>query len=107
MLPVTVKFSHWLPKLFKSNAVTIGHTIYIDSPKSTDYRMMVLFCHECQHVKQVEKAGSTFNFLYSYFFQWIRHGFDYSKIPYEVQAYAVQGSPLDVDESREWTRWFV
>lgn len=107
MLPVTVKFNHWIPKLLKMGATTIGHTIYIARPKAQDPAMRTLFKHECLHCLQVEQAGGTIPFLWQYFVQWIKGGFKYGNIQLEKDAYLYQTFSLSQDEYREWLRWFV
>lgn len=105
MKPVTVKFSHWIPKLFRMGATTIGHTIYFAGPKESV--SLTLFKHEVTHVHQAEMAGGTIPFLLTYFWQWVGAGFRYSKIPMEISAYAQQNDPLTAEEFREWQRWFA
>lgn len=107
MKPVTVKFNHWLPKLLGASGTTLGHTIYLAGPKSADANTKILFNHEMEHVRQLESSDGLFSFLFVYFIQWVKDGFKYKEIDYEEQAYALQNTPLDPDEEKEWKKWFT
>jgi hypothetical protein len=67
MTKVIVKKSHWLPRLCRADATTIGSTIYIKGEMIAG-RLLV---HECQHVKQWAEQGKTV-FLLKYLFDYFR-----------------------------------
>ena len=104
---VTVKFNSWIPKLLNAGATTVGDTIYIRASKTSDRSMYLLFAHEMVHVRQYRSMGGVFNFLFTYFWQWVGCGFKYSKIPLEVEAYTKQYDGLDVEAVLVWEKYFL
>ena len=54
-----------------------------------------LFRHELEHIYQVRREG-WIKFYIKYLYYQFRHS--YRKIPYEVEAYAVQSTPLTESE---------
>ena len=89
---VTNKYNHWLPKLFKAGAVTIGNTIYyaINNPP------LWLRVHEEVHVVQYDEHG-VLGYLFKYVSDYIKNRFKgmkhqeaYRNIPFEIEAFAAQ-----------------
>lgn len=110
MTDVTVKFNHWLPRLFNAGGVTIGHTIYFRENREwflTTPNGWQLFKHEMIHTEQYDRAGGVLPFLWIYFFQWVRAGFKYRDIAYEQYAYGQQHTNFTEHEARQWQRWFT
>lgn len=103
---VTVKWSHWLPKLLSkyglAHAITWKRTIYL----ADDYLSESLFKHEYAHVLQFQRY-LWFEFLFIYLKDYLvnlfKFGFDHSKayrnIPFEVEAYQRQVFLLDPAEA--------
>jgi hypothetical protein len=78
-IPVTLKkgfvfpgFAGWVP--------LPGLIIY--NPKYSPNRIFV--AHELMHVTQWKRHG--FGFLFLYILQWIKVGFNYWNIPFEIEA---------------------
>lgn len=46
----------------------------------------VMLNHELIHIKQIKEDG-IIKFYFKYLWDWVRMGFKYRKIPYEVEAY--------------------
>lgn len=96
-----IKLNHWMPKLFKMGAVTIGETIMVAGPDCP----LDLFVHEYTHVRQYRNLGVP-GFLFLYFAEYIRHlitnGFNHQKayrsISFESAAYDRQSYPADAEE---------
>lgn len=86
------KYSHWLPKLLNSFAVTVGRTIYYEDAQPTDR----LRRHEEKHVEQYMQYG-VLGYLTRYFFSYFKNrlrGMDkyeaYRNIPFEIEARAAE-----------------
>lgn len=83
-------YNHWLPKLLKANAVTIGkHIFYARSPQLVSDRLRR---HEFAHVKQYKKYTIP-GFLIIYFYEYLKgrisgltHLKAYKNIPFEKDA---------------------
>jgi hypothetical protein len=57
----------------------------------------ILFRHELQHVYQVKREG-WLKFYLKYL--WYSARFGYKKIPYELEAWKIQDTPLTLEERR-------
>jgi hypothetical protein len=74
--------ARWFPEISASTVgLTLGHGIYIRSPWWSDRH---LIAHECVHVGQYERCGSTAAFLKNYFTECIETG--YPAAPMEQEA---------------------
>ena len=81
-------YNHWLPKLIKVNAITLGRHIFYAEQKVSDR----LRKHEEEHVLQYLEDG-IIPFLICYFYEYIKnrsqgmsHYKAYKNISYEVEA---------------------
>ena len=101
MPDITVYFNSWIPKLFGSGAVTIGHRIFFRDMAPVDqewfYRGMQ---HELTHVRQYERYGIP-KFLWIYFTDFLNSygkdpnwDRDYRNIPFEIEAYENEEKPI-------------
>ena len=88
----TVKeiYKHWLPRLLKAEAVTLGNTIYYK--RAREYVAPRWHIHERVHVEQYNKYG-IIGFLCIYLVEYIcgrfkglNHYEAYKAITFEVQA---------------------
>ena len=92
--PVTLRYEHWLPALFRTDGVTIGTTIYFRRPYPEPSR--TLLGHELYHAADfVRRWNRTPLALYwvavawdlaAYALAWALAGFRYSQIPEEIAA---------------------
>lgn len=82
-------------KLFKTDfvAITNPFSLRVHVVDRAVYEEMgkdyVLFRHELCHVWQVRRDGKI-KFVLNYLLSFIRNGFKYNKIDYEVEAYDLQ-----------------
>lgn len=90
--PVTLRYEHWLPVLFRTDGVTIGTTIFFRLPHPQPSK--TLLGHELYHVADfVRRWNRTPLALYwlavawdlaAYTLAWALAGFRYSRIPEEM-----------------------
>jgi hypothetical protein len=90
---------------WKSRLVPPGYTAWVVYPFMLfrHDRLDVsdrLFRHELEHIYQVQRDG-WLRFYFGYLWQWVRGGFKYSKIRYEIEAEAAEVKPLTPVE-RHW-----
>jgi len=92
-------FAHILAN--RALAITFGNHIFMSSAGWQQYKAVHdaaaaiqrviegvgLVGHEVTHTLQARPMG-TLSFVLSYLHEWASVGFDYNKIPYELQAYA-------------------
>lgn len=93
--PVTLRYAHWLPALFRMDGTTVGTTIYFRSPYPEPSR--TLLGHELFHVADFVRRWNRTPLasyalavawdLVAYGAAWVVRSFRYSKIPEEVTAY--------------------
>lgn len=83
-------YKHWLPRLLKAEAVTLGSTIYYR--RAREYVAPRWHIHEQMHVEQYNKYG-IIGFLFIYLIEYIYGRFKgldhyeaYKEITFEVQA---------------------
>lgn len=81
-------YNHWLPRLFKANAIVFGSHIFYDH----DNPSVFLRRHEREHVRQYQEHG-FFGFLFRYLLEYASgrlYGLDHRKaylqISFEVKA---------------------
>jgi hypothetical protein len=80
----------FLPMDFRTMAgITFNDTILIATSKIGEENWNSLVFHECVHVVQYLFLGVD-RFTHEYVTGWANNGFDYFKIPLEVQAYHLQ-----------------
>ena len=94
---IKIRHNHWLPKLIRTEGITLYPFILLREKK--EYIKRDTYKHELQHCYQIEELG-ILNFYASYIFYFLaglfryRNGNEaYHKIPYEEEAYKVQGDP--------------
>ncbi|MCK5602013.1 hypothetical protein KAR91_09095 [Candidatus Pacearchaeota archaeon] len=71
-----------VPKFF--SGITIGNHVFYRSATPPEW----LKKHEAVHVKQFAKHGLIGYFI-RYWYEYIINGFDYHKIPFEIEAYNI------------------
>lgn len=96
--PVTLRYAHWLPALFRMDGTTVGTTIYFRSPYPEPSR--TLLGHELLHVADfVRRWNRTPLASYwlavawdiaHYIGAWVAKFFRYSRIPEEVYANEIE-----------------
>lgn len=81
-------YNHWLPKLIKANAVTIGNNIYYKQNVIPEW----LVRHELKHVEQYRTRG-VLGFLLVYLYEYLigriigkSHQDAYEDISFEIEA---------------------
>lgn len=80
----------FLPLDFRTMAgITFNDTILIATSKIGEENWSSLVFHECVHVVQYIILGVD-RFAYEYVTGWANNGFDYFKIPLEVEAFQLQ-----------------
>jgi hypothetical protein len=71
--------------------ITFVDTILLSSSRRpADAQIASLLVHEMVHVVQYRLLGGLGPFMHEYVWGMARNGFDYFKIPLEVQAYAIE-----------------
>lgn len=105
MKKVTIKFDHWLPKLFKVGAITLRRTIYFSI--TLDKTPKNMLNHEMIHIRQIRENGLVkFYLLYIiyYFFNLLKyrnHMSAYRNIKFEVEAYRDEKLNLNRHEEEQ------
>jgi hypothetical protein len=81
-----------IPFDFRSMAagITFIDTVVVAETKVHRGDMTALLFHECVHVIQYQLLGIRV-FVKKYIHDWAEHGFDYFAIPFERDAYELQG----------------
>ena len=82
-------YNHWLPKLIRVNAVTLGqHVFYTEKKLEVSDRLRR---HEKEHTKQYKRDGIA-KFLLRYFYEYLKgrlkgmnHDEAYLNISYEIE----------------------
>jgi len=103
MVPIKVRYTHWLPRLLRVAAITLYPYIFIAGSKEKTQNR--LYKHEMTHIWQVVTYG-WFRFYISYLLYfaaaWVRYRYwdsAYYTIPYEADAYNKQDEELtDVEK---------
>lgn len=95
-MKLRIRFNYWWFKL-PWNRGTAGFVFYpwVMFKRSPEEVTDRLFRHEMEHVYQVQRDG-WFTFYLKWLFWTIRYG--YRNNPYEVEARAVQDTPLTDNE---------
>jgi len=97
-------YSNWFAHLLAGNAlaITFGERIFFSNAGWQEYQAihqlassreealngMNTVGHELTHTLQARDSGLLVFFLAKYLYQWASVGFDYNRIPYEIEAYA-------------------
>ena len=81
-------------RVIQTNAVPPGAAAWVPKKRTIlvrpqHARNKRLMAHELQHVRQAEKAAWPL----AYVIQWMRSGFSYTNMPYEVEARAAETQP--------------
>lgn len=91
--PVTLRGRHWLPRLFGSDGVAIGRTVYLRRDVAETSRRLI--GHELVHVLDFVRRWRRWRWYWltvvldiaHYLVAWVRAGFKYNAIPEEIAAY--------------------
>lgn len=86
---VTLRWRHWLPRLWGVGAVTLGRVVVIRG----DTIEPLLLAHELVHVAQRQRLGLV-RYLVTAAWQWVRYR-RHGDRPIEQQANADQWAVLD------------
>jgi len=94
-----VKFESWVMRLLPSWVT--GFTLYpwINFRTAKAQTPVTEFRHEMQHIYQVRNLG-WIRFYATYLWYNLTKG--YAGNPYEIEAYAIQNTPLTVAEQAIW-----
>lgn len=76
-----------LARVLNVGAITLWPYVFVATKK--EETPPSLFLHECTHLAQIAQHGVV-GFYIKYLWQWARVGFDYYKIPLEIEAYALE-----------------
>lgn len=87
VFPHTVRFRAWLPALLRTDAVTIGRTIYLRGRYGSSY----LHAHEFMHVLQWEDHGRL-GFAIRYLWESLRHGYHNNRFEVEARQYGADNA---------------
>lgn len=104
-MKLRVRYDHWLPKLFKFEAVTIYPFVLFTHPKDFPTTMDTIR-HECTHVRQFRAGGLGFTIRYVWeLIVLLCSGRTYDQaiheISYEVEAYKSEKTLELTAEERE------
>ena len=92
---VTLRPEHWLPRLFFTDGVTVGTTVYLRKPMADNSEAFL--GHELVHVldflrwrrrvwRQSHRLAVTVD-VATYLWSWVTSGFSYQRMPEEIKAY--------------------
>lgn len=111
---VTFCFDHWIPKVLRVGAITIGDKVYFHHPPTkVSFRLVA---HELVHVmdfyKHKEKVNGrhtagVFGYLFDYVVKWIKAGFSYKNHPEEIEARAEEDSVLRGHHPVIYAEWLT
>lgn len=88
------RYSVWWMKLMpRFMAMTLGSHVYFSWSRRVVVNQLSVVRHELRHVMQYKELGFM-RFLCTYVWQWVKHGFSYTKIDLEVEAREAAKSTL-------------
>jgi len=93
---VTLRPEHWLPRLFFTDGVAVGTTVYLRKPMADNSEEFL--GHELVHVLdflrwrrrvwwQSHRLAVTVD-VATYLWSWVTSGFSYQRMPEEIKAYS-------------------
>ena len=87
-------YSVWWMKLLPIfHGMTLDNHVYFSWNRQKVVNTLSTVRHEMMHVAQYEELGFM-GFLTTYIWQWVKHGFSYTKIDLEVEAREASKSTL-------------